>query len=114
VNRAELFANYDNFDREIIEVSREEFYNNLEKEFYSNREIDSRTEVQSYPIDGYVYKFYSTLYNVGWQGDMDSDCFICKIKTLTKAEVEHYSNIFSRPNNYDDAVDYAQPEIDGY
>ncbi len=112
MNRSELFANYDNFDREITTVSQEEFYSNFNKDTYHNRE-NGNTCIQKYAIDGYNYYFYSTVYNVGWQGDMDADCYICKVKTLTKAEIEHYSSIFTRPNNYD-AVDYAQPEIAGY
>lgn len=115
MNRAELFANYDNFEKEIIEVSREEFYTNLNKESFRNRDVDSRTEVQLYSIDGWDYRFYSTLYNVGWQGDMDADIFICKIKTLTKAEIEKFCNIFSESKeNNNHIVDYVQPEIDGY
>ena len=112
MNRSELFANYDNFGEEITKISQEEFYSNFNKDTYYNYS-NGNTCIQKYAIDGYEYCIYSTVYNVGWQGDMDSDRYICKVKTLTKAEIEHYSSIFTRPNNHD-SVDYAQPEINGY
>lgn len=97
MNRAELFANYDNFGREITTVSQEEFYSNLVLESYRHRTIDSRTEEQYYSIDGYDYMFYSTAYNVGWEGDMDCDQYFCKVKTMTQVERDDLRKLLTSP-----------------
>ncbi len=85
MNRSELFANYDNFDREITTVSQEEFYSNFNKDTYRNYD-NGNTCTQKYAIDGYDYYVYSTAYNVGWEGDMDCDQYFCKVKTMTQVE----------------------------
>lgn len=88
MTKSELLARYDNFrGGEIIEVSRAEFYDNLNKETYRNWEQAS-TSIQSYRIDGAEYFLYSSIWNVGWHGDCDYDEFFFKIERMTQQEIE--------------------------
>jgi hypothetical protein len=96
MNRSELFANYDNFGKEITTVSQEEFYSNFNKDTYYNCS-NGNTCIQKYAIDGYDYYVYSTVYNVGWEGDMDADQYFCKVKTLTKAEIDDLHKLCMSP-----------------
>lgn len=98
MKKSELFAKYDNFGKDVIEISREEFFNQLsiaDKDDASWIERDSNTECFLIRTDGMDYMQYSSLFSVGWQGDKDSDQFFCKIKTSTKKEIQELSLIFS-------------------
>lgn len=96
MNRSELFANYDNFGKDITTVSYEEFYSLLNKNTFRNYE-DGNTGIQKYSIEGYDYFLYGTTYNVGWQGDVDCDSYYCKIKTMTQAERDELYNLCKSP-----------------
>jgi len=93
MRKSEYFARYYNFNTELIEVTKEEFYLNFNKETYSVHDIGDTCQ-QSYNIDGARYILYSSVFKVGWQGDVDSDQFFCKVKTLTQAEMEDMAKIF--------------------
>ena len=85
MNRSELLAAYSNYDKEMIVIDSKEYFTNLNVETL-NECTRAYSDVQKYSIDGYNYFCYSTVYNVGWQGDVDCDVFYCKIKTMTEAE----------------------------
>lgn len=93
MRKSELFAKYFNFRTELVEVTQEEFYANFNKETYTMYDIGDTCE-QSYRIDGAKYMLYSSLYNVGWQGDVDSDQFYCKIEMMTQKELDEIAKIF--------------------
>lgn len=98
MRKSELYARYDNFRKEMDEILPEEFYEQLHeatKENYNNYECNGDTSVQEIKTDGYTYMMYSSMWNVGWQGDKDSDHFWCKVKTTTKAEREEMERLFS-------------------
>ena len=93
-DRSELLATYDNYGKEMVKVSKEEFHTNFNVKTYNSYTMGC-SDVTRYSIDGYDYFCYSTVYNVGWQGDVDCDEFICKVKTSTAKEIEEFCNIFS-------------------
>jgi hypothetical protein len=93
-DRSELLATYDNYGKELIVIDSKEYYANLNAKTYNEYTMGC-SDVQRYSIDGYDFICYSTVYNVGWQGDVDCDSFYCKIKTLTAKEIEEFCNIFS-------------------
>ena len=98
MRKSELFARYDNFGKDIIEISKEEFLEQLniaDKENSSWVQGDSNTECFIIRTDGMDYMQYSSLFSVGWQGDKDCDQFFCKIQTITKKEMEEISAIFN-------------------
>ena len=97
MRKSELYAKYYHFNQDLIEVSSEEFYTHLVE---SNRDKISHQEHGSTDciticLDGVDYMQFSSHWNVGWQGDVDCDQFFCKRETMTKAEREEWSKIFS-------------------
>lgn len=93
MRKSEHFAKYFNFKSDLIEVTEQEFYANFNKDTYSVHNMGDTCE-QSYRIDGARYMLYSSIFNVGWQGDVDSDQFFCKVETYTQAEIEDLAKIF--------------------
>jgi len=96
MRKSELYARYQNFRNDMEEISAEDFYTqlrNASKEDVSHNVYGS-TETMEVRTDGARYISYSSLWNVGWQGDVDSDQFYCVIHGITKAEMEEMSKIF--------------------
>jgi hypothetical protein len=96
MRKSELYARYDHFKTDIIEIPEEEFYQMLS----DNKESTDvyhygSTECWIVKTDGADYHKYSSWWHEGWQGDVDSDQFYCKIKKLTRAEMDEISKIFS-------------------
>lgn len=97
MKKSELFARYDLFGKEVIEITEQEFYQKLQDNKESTNIYESgSTEYWVVKTDGADYMQYSSMWNVGWQGDVDSDQFYCKVETLTKAEVERLTKIFTQ------------------
>lgn len=96
MRKSELYARYDNFRSEIEEVESQVFYKELHlgEDRVVNSYVDGSTEVMEVKMDGVTYISYSSWWNVGWQGDIDSDQFFCIKKTISKAEIEELSKIF--------------------
>jgi|LauGreDrversion4_2_1035121.scaffolds.fasta_scaffold41777_6 hypothetical protein len=94
MNKAELYARFDNYGRELEEITYKEFYT-IAKEndnlisFYNINSID-QYEIR---LDGMTYLCYSTTHNIGWQGDVEGHEFYCKIKTLSEKEKEELLNL---------------------
>jgi hypothetical protein len=65
MKKSELYARYNHWNQELIEIDANEFNNS-----------------------------FGSHWSVGWQGDIDSDQFYCKIKRLTMAEIEELASIF--------------------
>jgi hypothetical protein len=97
MKKSELYARYYHFNKEIIEVTPEEFYAHFipeNKDKVSHFE-DGSTSCYTIRLDGVDYMQFSSHWNVGWQGDVDCDQFFCKKVTVTAAEMEELSKIFS-------------------
>jgi hypothetical protein len=96
MRKSELYANYYHFNQKITEVTPEEFHahfpDNKDKVSYFE---DGSTCCYTIRLDGVDYMQFSSYWNVGWQGDVDCDQFFCKKETITAAEMEELSKIFS-------------------
>jgi len=101
MNKAELYARYWLHREEIVSIDRDEFLLELNNaaskddsayKFYS---ADTSTEMCIVETDGMTYYQFSSLYNVGWQGDVDCDQFYCKVGKCTKAEMEEIRRMFA-------------------
>jgi hypothetical protein len=95
MTRSELAARYENFGRNIIVISREEFYDIVNKLEHSIswRHFDASTEVCTISTDGVEYMCYGSTYAV--QGGYDGDSFYFKIITMTQAEIEELRKVFA-------------------
>jgi hypothetical protein len=96
MKRSELYARYHHWRDELIEIDDTEFNINMvmdNKDKISSEE-DGSTYVICIRLEGWDYYSFSSHWNVGWQGDIDSDQFYCKIKTFTMAEIEELAAIF--------------------
>lgn len=95
MTRSELAARYENFNRDIIEIPREEFYDIVHKFEHSIswHNFGASTEVCTISTDGVEYMYYGSTYVV--QGGHDGDNFYCKLITMTKAERDEIVKIFS-------------------
>jgi hypothetical protein len=97
MNKAELYARYDNYGEELEVISNLEFMSHSTEQ---NRDSISHygtgsTECYEIRLDGVTYLWYSCTHNVGWQGDVEAHSFFCKKKTITKAKMEEISELFS-------------------
>lgn len=98
MNKAELYARYELFGKEIEEISHEEFYEHYtigNKENILSTKENECTYSTLIRLDGCDYYMFSSSYNVGWQGDVDVDVFFCKWKTMTKAEMLEMERLFT-------------------
>ena len=82
MRKSELYARYHHFREDLIEIDAKEFnthliMDNKDKTFSYE---DGSTYVMHIRLDGWDYYSFGSMWNVGWQGDVDSDSFYCKIK----------------------------------
>jgi hypothetical protein len=95
MKKAELAARYDNFGRDLIEISLYEFYQVVDKLDHAVtwRHFDASTEICTISTDGVEYMCYGSTYSV--QGGHDGDSFYCKLVTMTQAEREKLRKLFA-------------------
>ncbi len=96
MNKAELYARYDNYGEELEVISNIEFMShsieeNRDKIFYGKGPV----ECHEIRLDGVTYMWYCCVHHIGWQGDVESHSFFCKKKTMTKAEMEEMQKLFT-------------------
>lgn len=97
MNKAELYARYDNYGCTLEEISSEDYfvqYNEHNKDkirYYYNGNVEQYEIV----LDGVIYMWYSCTHPVGWQGDVESHSFFCRKKTITKAEMLEMEKLFT-------------------
>ena len=97
MKKSELYARYNMFNQDIQEIDMLEFYEHFthdNKEFISFEE-DGSTAITTIKLDGCSYIRYNSHWSVGWQGDIDSDSFYCKLETMTKAERNELQALFT-------------------
>ena len=97
MKKSELYARYNMFNQDIQEIDMLEYYEHFvpdNKELISFEE-DGSTCVTTIRLDGCSYMRYNSHWSVGWQGDVDSDSFYCKLETITKAEMLKYEELFA-------------------
>lgn len=97
MRKSELYARYYHFNKDIIEVTPEEFFSHF---IQDNKDkishfTDGSTDCYTICLDGVDYMKFSSHWNVGWEGDVDCDEFLCKIERMTAAEREELMKIFS-------------------
>ena len=97
MKKSELYARYMEFNNNLVEISREEFFNafTIAEPENVTHHSDGKTDWTEIWTDGMTYMMFTSWWNVGWQGDVDGDTFFCKKKTITKAEMEEISKIFA-------------------
>lgn len=91
MRKSELYARYDNWNQELIEIDQKEFneHMTIENERLIDQYEDRGTYVINIKTDGWYYYSYSSSWRVSSDfGDLDSDQFFCKIKIMTWAEIE--------------------------
>lgn len=98
MKKSELYAKYHHWRDELIEIDAQEFNIHLimDNKDKITSEEDGSTFVTLIRLEGWDYYSFSSHWNVGWQGDIDSDQYYCKIKTLTMAELEEMAALFSK------------------
>lgn len=102
MKKSELYARYDNFNKDIVEIPSHEYYELLNDAIVNcdnnistiDAHNDGNTYIQTIHTDGMDYMMYSCTWNVGWQGDVDCDVFYCKKKTMSKVEREDLMKLF--------------------
>jgi len=97
VKKSELYTRYQNFNKDIVEISQSEFFEHLTPNTPKDTVEymkDGSTECITVRTDGWDYLQVSSHWNVGWHGDIDGDVFYCKIQTTTKAEREEIRKMF--------------------
>jgi len=106
MKKSELIARYEHFGKDINVITQEQFFdvlnvheNNLFKEI-NHRSIDCDTDCMSFGLDGCDYYYYSSKWNVGWEGDVDVDGIFFNIVTMTEKEREDMMKIFTQENDY--------------
>jgi len=94
MKKSELAARYDNFGRNLIEISEKEFYQVVDKlkHVITWHNYDCLTEVYKIQTDGVEYICYTSAYNNYNVHDCDS--FYFKIITMTQAEREEICKVF--------------------
>lgn len=97
MNKAELYARYDNYGSTLEEISSEEYFSMHSEDNRDNIRYHYTGNVEQYEIvlDGITYMWYSCTHNVGWQGDVETHVFFCKKNTITKAEIEKMKQLFT-------------------
>jgi|LakMenE18May11ns_1017448.scaffolds.fasta_scaffold7632530_1 hypothetical protein len=97
MNKAELYARYENYGVELIPVSEAEYFLHHSQENKEKiRHHGEQVECFQVILDGVTYMWYSCMHNVGWQGDVEGHSFYCKKITITNAEMEKLAKIFSQ------------------
>jgi hypothetical protein len=97
MKKSELYARYNNFNRILIEITHEEFFEHFTTDTPQDSVDfiqDGATECTIVYTDGWEYIRVGSTWNVGWQGDVDCDSFYCKIETVTKARMEEIHKMF--------------------
>lgn len=97
MRKSELYARYHFFNQDIQEIDMLEFLLQLVPE---NRELisseeDGSTYITTIKLDGCSYMRFDSHWNVGWQGDINSDSFFCKLETISKAQLEDLRQLFT-------------------
>ena len=101
MRKSELYARYHHFNEDIEEISPVEYFFQLKN--YMDRgiapgghsdQVDGSTYWSAIHTDGMDYMAFNSSWNVGWQGDIDSDQYFCKRKTLSKKEREEIQALF--------------------
>ena len=97
MRKSELYARYHTFNQDIQEIDMYEFHEHLIAENIDliSHEIDGSTEIFTIRLDGCTYMWYASHWNVGWEGDIDSDSFYCKMETMTAQEREELMELFT-------------------
>lgn len=106
MNRAELYARFHLYGKNIEVIDADEFRASLEganKHNFNHHQPTANVEVQTMYTDGMDYYSFGVVYSVGWEGEHDCDSFTCKVKCLTDAEMNEFANIFTKVNNLDEA-----------
>jgi len=97
MNKAELYARYDNYGCTIEEISNKEYFDvhnawnpalRAPHEDKIKHHYNGRVEQYEVRTDDAIYMWYSCLHSVGWQGDVEAHSFFCKKKIVTQAEIE--------------------------
>jgi hypothetical protein len=98
MKKSELYARYNHWRDELIEIDAQEFNLNMiiENKDRISSEEDGSTYVIRIELDGWDYYSFSSHWSVGWHGDIDSDQYFCKIKTLTMAEMKEMEELFTK------------------
>ena len=96
MNKAELYARYENYGADLQEIPSEEYLTNHSEENRDKIRYSYTGNVECYEIvlDGVIYMWYSCTHSVGWQGDVEGHSFFCKKKTITKAEMDEMEKMF--------------------
>lgn len=96
MKKSELYARYIHWNQKPIQIDASEFNKHLTMDNKSKItcDEDGSTYIMCIRLDGWDYYSFSSHWSVGCQGDIDSDQFYCKIKTLTMAEVEELAAVF--------------------
>jgi hypothetical protein len=97
MKKSELYARYHHWQNELIEIDDKEFNVNMVADNKDNMSFkdDGSTYVIRIRLEGWDYYSFSSMWQVGWQGDVDCDNFYCKIKTITHAEMEEIALLFN-------------------
>ena len=97
MNKAELYARYDNYGVDIQEIPSEEYFTNHSEANRDRVRYNYTGNVECYEVvlDGITYMWYSCTHNVGWQGDVEGHSFFCKKRTITAAEMEEMTKLFT-------------------
>jgi len=96
MNKAELYARYDNFGCTLEEIQSEDYFTQHSEENRDKIRYHYTGNVECYEIvlDGIIYMWYCCTHNVGWQGDVEDHQFFCKKTTITRAEIDDISKLF--------------------
>lgn len=97
MRKSELYARYIFFNKDIEEITPQEFASyfipeNKDKVIY---DTDGSSECYTVRTDGCDYIRVGSHWNVGWEGDVDMDSFFCKIQTMSQAEREELRELFT-------------------
>ena len=97
MNKAELYARYDNYGSTLEEISSKDYFTQYSEANRDKIRYNYNGSVEQYEIvlDGVTYMWYSCIHNVGWQGDVESHSFFCKKNTVSKAEMLEMEKLFT-------------------
>lgn len=99
--RSQLLAFYQNWTdlARLQEISLHDFWDTYRVNFHTtDMDYDVVNPYEShykFSLDGWEYHYYCCSWSVGWQGDVDSDEYCFKIKTITKAEMKEIEDLFN-------------------
>lgn len=96
MKKSELYARYNHWREQLITIDDVEFNSLMTTDNYDriSSNEDGSTYVTCIRMEGWDYYSFGSYWHVGLQGDIDSDQYYCKIKTLTHAEIEDMASLF--------------------